>query len=91
MTMRKKEPTFEQLFEELESTISRLEGGNLTLDESLALYERGMLLARQCGEMLDRAELKVQELAPSAGLGGPDELETETDLFAAEDGNESED
>ncbi len=64
--MRKKQETFEQLFAELEETVEKLEAGNLTLDESLALYERGMLLARQCGTQLDQAELRIRELAPGA-------------------------
>lgn len=62
--MSKKDPSFEQLFEELEATVQKLEAGNLALDESLALYERGMQLARTCNEKLDRAELRIRELAP---------------------------
>ncbi len=61
--MRKQDPSFEKLFEELEATVQKLEAGDLTLDESLSLYERGMQLAKQCGEQLDHAELHVQELA----------------------------
>lgn len=60
------EPSFEELYTELETTIEKLEGGNLSLDDALALYERGMELAKQCGGMLDRAELRIQELAPNA-------------------------
>jgi exodeoxyribonuclease VII small subunit len=65
--MGKKDPSFEQLFEELEATVQKLEAGSLTLDESLALYEHGMQLAKQCGEQLDRAELRIRELAPAVG------------------------
>lgn len=72
--MGKKDPSFEQLFKELEATVQKLEAGSLTLDESLALYERGMQLAKQCGERLDRAELIVRELSPAVeGPPGPDE------------------
>jgi exodeoxyribonuclease VII small subunit len=74
--MPKKEPSFEQLYEELEATVQKLEAGNLSLDESLALYERGMELAQQCGAQLDRAELRVKELAPAVAS----ELEEEYDL-----------
>lgn len=63
--MPKKEPSFEELFQELEATVERLEAGNLPLDEALALYERGMQLATRCGAQLDRAELKIKELAPA--------------------------
>ncbi len=65
--MGNKDPTFEQLFNELEATVQELEAGNLTLDESLALYESGMRLAKRCNEQLDRAELRLQELAPAIG------------------------
>ena len=62
--MAKKKDSFEELFNELETTVGKLEEGNLSLDESLALYERGWGLARQCSEMLDRAELRLKELSP---------------------------
>jgi exodeoxyribonuclease VII small subunit len=55
--------SFEEAFGELEVTVQRLEGGDLTLDEAVALYERGMGLARRCNDALDAAELRVQELA----------------------------
>ena len=57
--------TFEEAFEKLEDTVHRLEGGGLTLDESIALFERGMKLAKHCGQELDDAELKVSQLVPS--------------------------
>ena len=80
--MRKQDPTFEQLFEELEATVQKLEAGNLSLDESLALYERGMQLAKTCSERLDRAEVRIRELAPAFdGQVGLDE----EDLPAAEE------
>ncbi len=63
--MPKKQPSFEDLYQELEATVQKLEAGNMTLDESLGLYQRGMQLARQCGELLDRAELRITELAPA--------------------------
>jgi exodeoxyribonuclease VII small subunit len=55
--------SFEKAFGELETTVQRLEEGDLTLDQAISLYERGMHLARRCGEALDAAELQVQELA----------------------------
>ncbi len=82
--MRKQDPSFEKLFAELEATVQKLEAGNLTLDESLTLYERGMQLAKQCGEQLDRAELRVQELAPVLG----EALEASEELAAADDEEE---
>lgn len=61
--------SFEEAFKELEDTVQRLEEGGLTLDESIALFERGMKLAEHCGQKLDEAELKVSQLVPS-GEGG---------------------
>jgi exodeoxyribonuclease VII small subunit len=54
--------TFEQAFAQLEEIVTRLESGDLTLDESVALYEQGQKLARLCGEMLDSAELRIKQL-----------------------------
>lgn len=60
--------TFEQAFAELEDIVNRLESGELSLEESVALYERGQKLARLCGAMLDSAELRVQQLAADGTL-----------------------
>lgn len=54
--------SFEQAVGELESTVQRLEAGDLSLTEAIALYERGMHLVRHCNDVLDAAELQVQEL-----------------------------
>jgi len=54
--------TFEQAFAELEETVGKLEAGGLTLEESLALFERGQALAAHCGQQLDQAELKIRQL-----------------------------
>jgi exodeoxyribonuclease VII small subunit len=56
------QPAFEELFLELEETVRRLEAGELTLAESLALFERGTTLAEQCNVLLDSAELRVRQL-----------------------------
>ncbi len=58
--------TFEDLYQELEETVRRLEAGNLPLAESLALFERGAALTEQCNAMLDQAELRVRLLAVQA-------------------------
>ena len=57
--------TFEQAFNQLEETVQKLETGNLPLEESLALYQRGMALAKQCGQQLDAAELTIEQLTPA--------------------------
>lgn len=64
-----KEPTFEVAFQELEETVQRLENGELTLDEAIALFERGQVLARLCDEKLEQAELRVDQLLPDADGG----------------------
>jgi exodeoxyribonuclease VII small subunit len=58
------ELSFEQAFAELETTVAQLERGDLSLEESIALFERGQALAAHCGQQLDTAELKVQQLLP---------------------------
>jgi exodeoxyribonuclease VII small subunit len=60
--------SFEQAIGELENTVQRLEEGDLSLTEAIALYERGMHLVQHCNDALDAAELQVQELArPASG------------------------
>lgn len=54
--------TFEQSISELEEIVSRLETGEVTLDESLELFEQGIKLAKGCQKMLDTAEKKVSVL-----------------------------
>ncbi len=61
---KEKDQSFESLFSELEATVAKLEAGDLALDESLALFQRGMELAKKCGERLDKAELRIKELVP---------------------------
>jgi exodeoxyribonuclease VII small subunit len=62
------QPTFEQAFAELNDTAGRLEEGGLTLEESLADFERGMSLYRACTRMLDEAEQRVTRLIEEAAL-----------------------
>lgn len=59
--------SFEQAFAELEELVRQLEAGDLPLDQTLALYERGMALAAYCNTKLDNAELRIRQLAPNAG------------------------
>lgn len=77
MAKKNQEPSFESLYTELETTIEQLEAGNLALDDALALYERGMELSRLCSAMLDRAELRIQELAPNAVLTDDEDSDVE--------------
>lgn len=53
---------FEHSLNELEQLVTRLEGGELSLDESLQSFERGITLFRDCQGALQQAELRVQTL-----------------------------
>ena len=57
--------TYEAAFAELQTIIEALEGDQGSLDEATSLYERGQLLVKRCGELLDQAELKVRQLSGS--------------------------
>ena len=54
--------SFEDAFTRLESVVRRLESGQMSLDQSTALFEEGMKLAKSCTEMLNSAELKIKRL-----------------------------
>ncbi|TVS09712.1 MAG: exodeoxyribonuclease VII small subunit [Gammaproteobacteria bacterium] len=55
-------PDFEAALEELEALVERMEGSDLSLDESLAAFERGIHLTRRCQQALSQAEQRVQTL-----------------------------
>ncbi len=59
---------FEQALEELETLVSSMEGGNLSLEDSLAAFERGIKLSRDCQRYLKEAELRVQVLTEEGEL-----------------------
>lgn len=60
--------TFEEAFGELEATVQRLEAGNLTLDDAISVYQRGMYLAQHCSATLDAAELQIEELTQAGPI-----------------------
>lgn len=64
---QKKKPAFEEALAELEELTRRLEGGELTLDESVEAYERGMELKKVCFEILQAAEKKIEYLEKKDG------------------------
>ena len=53
---------FEKAFAELEDLVKKMEGGDLSLEESLKYFERGMLLTKNCQQALNKAEQKVRIL-----------------------------
>ena len=54
--------SFESAMEQLETLVSRMESGDLSLEESLKAFEKGVHLTRFCQDQLQKAELKVREL-----------------------------
>lgn len=60
-------PDFEAALAELESLVERMEQGNLSLEETLAQFERGIRLTRSCQSALKAAEQKVEILVRQAG------------------------
>ena len=72
--MPKREPSFEEAYKQLEEIVRRLEAGGLPLNESIALYEEGIRLAKMCGGQLDAAELRIAKITADAdATGEPDE------------------
>ena len=62
---------FERSLDELEQLVAKLEHGDLSLDDSLKAFERGVALYRNCQSALDQAELKVKLLLdPDDPAGG---------------------
>lgn len=55
--------SYEQAFAELEEIVYGLEANQKSLDEAIALFERGQALAKYCTGLLDQAELKVRQLS----------------------------
>jgi exodeoxyribonuclease VII small subunit len=86
--------SFEEAYERLNETAARLERGNLSLELSLALYEEGVLLSQHCENLLNKAELRVSQVAPlSAGFGRGVEAADDDDDEDGDDftGNDDED
>jgi len=62
MATRKKQPDFEQALSELEQLVEQMEEGELSLEESIKTYERGVALGRSALKSLDAAEQRIQIL-----------------------------
>ncbi|MEH6442954.1 MAG: exodeoxyribonuclease VII small subunit [Oceanospirillaceae bacterium] len=67
MATVKKPATFEKSLADLEILVNKMEVGDLSLDESLKAFEKGVKLTRDCQGMLDEAEQKVQILTEQNG------------------------
>jgi exodeoxyribonuclease VII small subunit len=74
-----KELSFERALKELEAIVGRLERGDVELEESIAIYERGDALKAHCDQLLKQAEAKVERLT-----FGPDGAPKATEPFNPE-------
>jgi exodeoxyribonuclease VII small subunit len=81
----KKTFTVEHALGELEALINAMEGGELTLEQSLQAFEMGIRLTRECQEALNQAEQKVQILLSEKGDTAPFADNTATDNSDAEE------
>jgi len=71
---------FEAALAELESRVTRLERGDLDLEEALRLFEEGVALVRECHEKLDAAESRIVALTAGSGSPGSDGSVQETEI-----------
>ncbi len=72
------EMSFEEALLELEGIVEKLEKGQLSLDESLMLFEKGIKLVRDCNDKLKSAQQKVEQLIEENG-------ELRAELFEVEE------
>lgn len=64
---RKATPNFEEALTELEQLVETMENGELSLEESLKQFEKGIALASSCQQSLQKAEQKVEQLIEKNG------------------------
>ena len=67
-----KPPSFESCLEQLEKVVKELEGGDLQLERSLELFERGMALSEICRKQLEEAETRIEMLIKKDGKIQPE-------------------
>jgi len=61
--MNKEDLSFEEAYAQLEAAVTALQDGQMPLERALQYYEEGMKLAQHCHELLQKAELRVQQLS----------------------------
>ena len=59
---QKERLSFEDALKQLESIVDQLESQEITLEDSVKLYEQGMELSKLCNQVLHQAELKIQQV-----------------------------
>ena len=70
---------FETSMQALEDLVGKMEAGEMTLEESLAAYDRGVGLYRRCQSALEQAELRVRLLSDPANPGDAKPFDTNDD------------
>ena len=78
-------PSFEEQLAELEAVVEQLEKGDLTLEQSVSLFERGVYLSNACKTQLSSAESRIQVLLDPEHKGP---IRTEELAIAVEEGEE---
>lgn len=73
--MADRELTFEESLARLEEIVEQLEGGKLSLNDSLALYEEGIKLSRECNRQLTEVEGRLEALIKDGGQLSTEPLE----------------
>ncbi len=79
--MNKENKTFEENLQRLEAIVRAMERGDVALEESLKLFQEGTELVRQCGKLLDDAQLQVKKV-----MTAPDGSPVLEDFADAENG-----
>ena len=77
MPKKQNDLNFEKSLQELESLVEKMESGDLSLEESLKCFERGVALTRNCQQALQEAEQKVQVLLEKNGKEELQDLDPE--------------
>ena len=72
--MKEQSMTFEASLKRLDEIVSRMERGDVPLEEALSLFEEGTSLVKSCTKLLDEAELKIVRLT-KGNDGAPEETE----------------
>lgn len=76
------ELNYEEAYQELAELVDQLESGELDLEQSLKLFERGQALAKRCADLLENAELRVRQLIEDSS---GDMVEVDLDPFDEQD------
>ena len=62
------ELSFEEAYSQMEAVVAKLESGEMSLEESVSLFEEGKQLAAHCQSLVDKAELRVKKLSDDGTL-----------------------